>query len=93
MSPIVAHHRARVGALQRCVKTGERKADDPEYLAAKRDLAAANIEVYIERQLAKAPPLTDQQRTELADLLQPAREHIRNERMRKADKRSGDDAT
>ncbi len=72
--PTVAHHRARVGALSR-----DRRPDDSEFLAAKRDLAAANIEEYVNRVIAAAPPLSDEQRTRLAELLRPIR-------------RSGDDA-
>ena len=37
-SPATAHHRARVGALSR-----DRQPNDPEFSAAKRDLAAANV--------------------------------------------------
>ena len=39
----------------------------------RRDLAAAKISDYIEKVLAAAPPLTDAQRTALAELLKPAR--------------------
>jgi hypothetical protein len=39
----------------------------------RRDLAAAKITDYIERILADAPPLTDEQRTALAELLKPVR--------------------
>jgi hypothetical protein len=65
--------RAKIGALSRCIKNGERQPDDPEYLAAKRDLAATSIEEYIERTIAKAPPLTAEQSTQLAELLKPVR--------------------
>ena len=37
---------------------------------ARRDLAAAKVQQYIERTLAEAPPLTDAQRVTLARLLQ-----------------------
>jgi hypothetical protein len=67
-SPATAHHRARVGALSR-----DRQPNDPEFLAAKRDLAAANIEDYITRVISAAPPLTAEQRTRLAELLRPIR--------------------
>jgi hypothetical protein len=69
-SPATAHHRARVGALSR-----DRQPNDPEFLAAKRDLAAANIENYVTRVLAAAPPLTDEQRCRLAELLRPVRRY------------------
>ncbi|AGZ51094.1 hypothetical protein B1T45_16515 [Mycobacterium kansasii] len=64
----IYRHRGRVAALSR-----SRPADDPDYLAAQRDLAAANVESYITRTLAAAPPLTDEQRTRLAELLRPVR--------------------
>jgi hypothetical protein len=67
-SPATAHRRARVGALSR-----DRHPDDPELLAAKRDLAAANIEDYVTRVISAAPPLTDEQRCRLAELLRPVR--------------------
>lgn len=68
MSAQSRHHRARVGALSR-----SRRTDDPEFLDAKRRLAEANIAEYIEKVLAEAPPLTDEQRVALADLLAPIR--------------------
>ncbi|CAH0207474.1 hypothetical protein [Microbacterium sp. Bi121] len=56
--------RARVAALTR-----SRSADDPEFLAARADLAAANIRAAIEKHLALAPPLTDEQAESLAAIL------------------------
>jgi hypothetical protein len=63
-----AHERARIGALSR-----SRPADDPELLDARRKLAEANISDYVERVLASAPPLSEEQRTRLAELLKPVR--------------------
>ncbi|CRH11455.1 phiRv1 phage protein [Mycobacterium tuberculosis] len=60
----IYHHRGRVAALSR-----SRASDDPEFIAAKTDLVAANIADYLIRTLAAAPPLTDEQRTRLAELL------------------------
>ena len=40
----------------------------------RRDLAAAKLDAYIEKILAAAPPLTDEQRTKLAELLRPVRQ-------------------
>ncbi|WP_164517848.1 hypothetical protein [Mycobacterium sp. P7213] len=40
---------------------------------AKRDLAEANARQYIESVLAQRPPLTDEQRNRLAELLRPVR--------------------
>ena len=67
-SPSVAHHRARIGGLSR-----DRRPDDPELLDAKRSLAAEMLTEYIEKILAEAPPLNDEQRTRLAELLRPVR--------------------
>jgi hypothetical protein len=72
-SPAVSKPRARVAGLTLGVRTGKRKPDDPELVDAYRDLAAAKISDYIERILAEAPPLTDEQRTKLAELLKPVR--------------------
>lgn len=63
----IYHHRGRVAALSRS------RASDPEFIAAKTDLVAANIADYLIRTLAAAPPLTDEQRTRLAELLRPVR--------------------
>jgi len=48
-------------------------SDSIEAIDARRDFAAARLDDYIRDTLAKAPPLTDEQRTRLADLLKPAR--------------------
>jgi hypothetical protein len=45
--------------------------DHPEVVNAKTALAEAKLHDYIERTLAEAPPLTDRQRTALAELLRP----------------------
>ena len=65
----VFHERARVGALTR-----SRSADDSELVDAKRSLAEAKIAAYVEKVLAEAPPLSDEQRTKLAELLRPVRQ-------------------
>jgi len=50
--------------------TARRFPNDPDRLAeARRDLAAAKLQDYIERTLADAPPLSDAQRERLAVLL------------------------
>ncbi len=66
--PIVGQNalaaRGRLGSVVR------RHADDPALIdSARRGLAAAKIEDYIERTVAAAPPLTDDQRDRLALLL------------------------
>ncbi|BBX39273.1 hypothetical protein MSIM_07240 [Mycobacterium simiae] len=56
--------RARVAALSR-----SRTADDPELISAKRNLAALNLEQYVTRVVAEAPPLTVEQRDRIAAIL------------------------
>ncbi|WP_433586376.1 hypothetical protein [Microbacterium hydrocarbonoxydans] len=56
--------RGRVAALSR-----SRSIDDPEFVDARRNLAAANIEAYITKVVATAPPLSEAQRDHLAGLL------------------------
>lgn len=62
--PDVARTRARVASLTR-----SRTADDVDLAQARRDLTAATAAAGIERILATAPPLTDEQRARLAGLL------------------------
>jgi hypothetical protein len=69
----VAHHKSRVAALTRAVRNGERPADDQDLIDSRRELATANIEAYIAKTLAKAPPLTESQKNALAELLAPVR--------------------
>lgn len=66
-APQVSKPRGRVGALSR-----SRAANDPELLDARRELAAANLEQYIARVVATAPPLTSEQQERLAGLLRSA---------------------
>lgn len=61
--PAVAGPRARVASLSR-----SRPHDDPDLIAARRDLAAANLGEFIAKTLDTAPPLTDDQRRRLAGL-------------------------
>lgn len=56
-------------ALARAVKTRDAAAE----AKARRALAEVKITDYVERCLAAAPPLTDEQRTRLAELLRPVR--------------------
>ncbi|HEV8174337.1 MAG TPA: hypothetical protein VGP91_11890 [Actinoplanes sp.] len=56
--------RARYASLTR-----SRPADDPDLLAARRDLRAARAEDYIQKVVAGAPPLTPEQIQRLRDLL------------------------
>lgn len=65
MSESWTHHRARVAnAVQR--------GDAEEAESARRDLKAARAEDYIRELVDSAPPLTDDQRSRLSALLQPA---------------------
>lgn len=56
--------RARVASLSR-----SRDPDDPDLTAARLALRTERLAAYIEKELATAPPLTDQQRDRLASLL------------------------
>ena len=66
--PQVAAARARVAALSR-----PDAGDDTRRAEARRDLNAAKLEAYIEKTLAAAPPLSEEQRSRLAELLRPVR--------------------
>ncbi len=68
-SKSVSQAKSRVAVLSR-----KSVAATPEQIAsAKAALAEAKLAAYIERTLAEAPPLTDRQRTALAELLRPVR--------------------
>jgi hypothetical protein len=60
----VTSGRGRVAALSR-----SRHPDDPELITARRDLAALNLEQYVLRVVAEAPPLSDEQRDRIAAIL------------------------
>ena len=61
------HYRALVAALSR-----DRAPDDPELLAARRNLATARLADEIQRTIEKDPPPSDEQRAQLAAMLAPA---------------------
>ena len=69
-APHIARRRAKVAGL-----TNRRGADAPETIEAKGDLAVALLADHIKNVLAKAPPLTEEQRTALGELLRPVRIH------------------
>jgi hypothetical protein len=50
-----------------------------------REYATQRITDYIEKVLGEAPPLTDEQRTKLAELLKPARAAIKQGRLGELD--------
>ncbi len=58
------HDRARVASLTR-----SRRPDDPDLIAARRDLKASRLADYITNVVDTAPPLTADQRDRLAVLL------------------------
>ncbi len=58
--------RARIGALSR-----SRTPDDPDLIAARRDLHAAMLEEHINKVVTGWPPLSADQRDRLAVLLRP----------------------
>lgn len=58
------HYRARVATLSR-----SRASDDPELIEARRNLRAARLADHIEKALADAPPLSEQQLSQIARLL------------------------
>ena len=62
------HQRARKARL-----TQSYPPDHPKIIETERTLAALRLEEYIRRVLDEAPPLSDEQRTALAELLQPVR--------------------
>jgi hypothetical protein len=61
--------RARVGALARCVKSGERPPDDRDLIEARRNLCALKLEEHMRMALAASPSLSDEQIKHLFALL------------------------
>jgi hypothetical protein len=68
-STVVEHYRAVCGGLARCGVP----LDDPRYVAAYDELRRHVCVEKIERLVAESPPLTQEQRDKLAELLKPAR--------------------
>jgi hypothetical protein len=71
LPPEARSARARIGGLKR----GGVPDTDPRYDQARRDLRAAVLCEHIERVLADWPPLSAEQRSQLAELLRPVRVH------------------
>lgn len=67
-APSASRARSQVAILTRY-----KGADAPEVIDARRDLATAKIEEYIEQTVAKAPPLTDEQKFRIVATLGGAR--------------------
>jgi len=66
--PRTAKSRARLGGL-----VSRLGPDHPRVAEAQQDLEVSKLADHIERVLATAPPLTDEQRSKLAELLRPVR--------------------
>jgi hypothetical protein len=64
ISPAVKHQRARVARLCQSYSP-----DHPKLVDARRDLAATRLEEHVRRVVAEAPPLSDEQRDKIANLL------------------------
>ena len=58
--------RARIAGLS---ARPNRSADDPAIVEARRNLKALKLEEHVKKVLAEAPPLSDQQRSQIAALL------------------------
>lgn len=61
LSPAKAHHRAKIAALTRAIRAGERQPDDVELLEARRSLAFERLREQAEQIVTDWPPLTEQQ--------------------------------
>ena len=61
------HYRAKVASLSR-----DRKPDDPELIAARRDLAVARVEARVAQAVADAPPLPEDVQRRLVELIRSA---------------------
>lgn len=59
---------------QRALAVRHHGADSDEAREAAKTLAAEKVRVHIARLLADAPPLSDEQRAELYELLRPIRQ-------------------
>jgi hypothetical protein len=54
-------------------KSKDLPAKHPELIELRRELRTKRLAEYIERVITEAPPLTDEQRCRLAELLRPVR--------------------
>jgi cytochrome c553 len=63
------HERAKIGAITRGIRAGERPADDPELDEAYRNLHALRLEEAVLKALATAPRPSDDQLQSIAALL------------------------
>lgn len=60
------------------VKTRKLGADHPDTIEARRTFRAEQTAAYIEKVLAEAPPLTDEQKARLAELFRPTNADTRS---------------
>ena len=63
----------RSAAATVAVRTRDHDPADPRLLEARRRLAELQLEAHIKKCVDQAPPLTDEQRARLAELLSPVR--------------------
>lgn len=63
--------RARIAAISRGIRAGERPANDPALVEARRKMRLLRAEEYIQKVVDSAPPLTDEERVRLAELFRP----------------------
>ena len=64
---------SRLAKARSQVGVAHRKQDREAIESARRDFAAEKIANYVTKVLDAAPPLTDEQRVRLAELLRPVR--------------------
>ena len=69
---------SKLGTLKsrRALAVRHHGVDSVQAREAAQTLAAEKTAIYIQRLLNEAPPLSDAQRTKLAELLRPAREAV-----------------
>jgi hypothetical protein len=73
MSEISTYKGSREAVARSRVAVAHRQKDPAAIRAARQEHAEAKIAAFIEKTLAKAPPLSGEQRTRLAELLAPVR--------------------
>lgn len=64
IAPSVAKYRARIAGLSR-----DRSPDDPDLAEARQNLRAAKLEAHIQKAVAEASPLSDEQRDRIVAIL------------------------
>lgn len=67
--PEIARLRGSAAGYARAVRDGKRRPDDPEILAARRDLAYEGLAEHIRRVVDAAPPATPEQLDKLNAIL------------------------